>query len=757
VSQRTRVLFGLWVGFTVLVACRGPDDPSLDPIEPYDPLPLVDPFIATGGLAAEIASVSPGASRPFGMVLVGPDTRTSYGAPSFYHCAGYYYEDTHIDGFSHLHAHGMGVTEYGSVLVLPRAAWDDRFTSDAGRTAPFDHDYEWASPGYYAVTLQDDDTGVEIAATERGAVHQYHFADGLEGPVVLFDLGHALGDDTVSESSIEIDVGSGVLEGYQRLLGSYSGRFDGVRTWFSATVDPLPVGGGTWVGNAAPQPGVLAAADARVGAWVRLPAGTTEATLRITVSHVDAAGAEANRVAEVDGRSFVEVWAGAEQAWRDELGVVRVRGGTETERRVFHTALYHASLMPSLQTDVDGRYRGLDGEVHTADFDYYSDLSLWDTFRTLHPWYTLVRPDRQRDLVRSLVRMTEDGGWVPRWPLAHGYTHGMVGTPTDQVFAGTWLKGIDGWDAEYAFDASFAKATGPAPHAGRSGIEGYLERGYVSFEDAGTPASNTLEYTWSDHALALWAESLGRSEADVLWAQSGNWRNTWDPDAGFFRGRHSDGSFDPWEPGDAFHWASDFVEGNAWHYLWYVPFDIEGMVALQHDGDLADFLDRYETFWAEVAVEEDDFLPDDYYWHGNEPVMHYAYLGSLAGSPDSTAEAARWVMAHRYDDTTAGLDGNDDSGTLSAWYLFSGSGFFPVAGTPDYAVGSPLFERVEMDRPDGTLVIRAPGTSAAAMYVQDATLSDEPVQAAVFTHADLVSAGEMVLEMGPEPGGWLSP
>ncbi|MBW1881081.1 MAG: hypothetical protein JRJ84_22235, partial [Deltaproteobacteria bacterium] len=237
-SQRLRVYFGVGACIAVLVACRGPDDPSLDPIEPYDPLSLVDPFIATGGLAAEIASVSPGASRPFGMTLVGPDTRQSFGAPGFYHCAGYYYEDTHIDGFSHLHAHGMGVTEYGGVLVMPRAVWEDAFSSDAGRTAPFDHAEEWASPGTYAVTLQDDGTEVEIAATERGAVHRYRFAAGLEGPVVLVDLGHALGDNTVAESSIEIDVGAGVLEGYQRLLGSYSGRYDGVRTWFSATVDP---------------------------------------------------------------------------------------------------------------------------------------------------------------------------------------------------------------------------------------------------------------------------------------------------------------------------------------------------------------------------------------------------------------------------------------------------------------------------------------------------------------------------------------
>jgi len=739
-----------------LVACKPDADPSSMPIEAYDPVALVDPFIATGGVGAQIANVNPGAARPFGMVIAGPDTRHEvYGAPGFYHCAGYHWEDTHISGFSHLHAHGIGITDYGNILVMPRATWSPAWTTDVGRMAPLDHEQETATPGAYAVTLGDDGTQVEIAATTRGAVHRYTFVPGAE-PVIVFDLGHALGDDPVEASDIAIDLTSGEVTGFQNLHGDYSGRFGGIQSWFAATIDPAPIGGGTWTTPSTPQDGVLVADGREVGAWVRLPAGTTEATLRIGLSFVDVAGARGNRVAEVDGKTYETVASEAADAWRDEMGGVRVRGGTDRDQRVFHTALYHSMLMPSLHADVDGRYRGLDGEVHTADFDYYSNLSLWDTFRTLHPWYALARPDRQRDLAKSLVRMADDGGSLPRWPMAHGYTGGMIGTPQAQVLAETWLKGIEGWDVDRAFDYAYAQATGPVPQDARGGIGSYVDLGYVSLEASGGSASMTLEYAWSDDALGRLGRALGRDdEATVLETQAGSWRHHWDPAAGFMRGRHADGTFDPWAAGDEMAWKGEYTEGNAWHYVWYVPYDVDGMIETQHGGDRDAFIDRYAAYWEDVADEEDDHLPDDFYWHGNEPVMHYAFLGSLAGAPDRTAEAARWVLEHRYDDTPAGLDGNDDSGTLSAWYLFGAIGIFPIAGTPDYAVASPIFERVEIDRPDGTLVIRAPGASWEAPYVQAATLGEEPLTAAVIDHNDLIDAGELVLELGPTPGVWL--
>lgn len=736
------------------------EDPSVLPVAPYDPTTLVDPFIATGGIGGETASVSPGASMPFGLVLVGPDTRTvAYGPLSAYHCAGYHYDDDAITAISMTHAHGMGVVDYGGVPWLARASWDDGYTDKKTRMATFSHDSEDAGPGWYTVELTDDGTLVEIAATERGAVVRLTFDEGASAPTFVWDLGHSLPTVAITDAWLDIDPETGATEGYHLVDGSYSGRFGGVQTHFVATFDTPPESVGAWSSADSPELGATTASGTGVeegeletGGWLSWPAGTTQVTARIAVSYTDTDGAWANHAAEVEDVDYVEAKRRALAAWREQLGTVRVRGGTEADRTIFHSALYRSALMPSLQHDVDYAYRGTDQEVHTADGPHYSDFSLWDTFRTVHSWYLWWDPERQVEMAQALVRMADDGGHLPKWPLAHGYTGGMISTPTDQVLAETWLKGhTTGWDVEGAFAYSVAHATGEVTT--RGGISTYLDKGYVSFEAAGGPASRTLEFAWADHALSLWAEGLGEDTiAAELSAQSGNWRNTWDEDQGYFVGRYDDGSFH--ELTDEFTWQDDYTEGNAWHYKWFVPYDVPAMIELQYDGDTSGFLDEATMFWDEVADEEDDLLPDDYYWHGNEPVMHYAWLPAIAGDGDLTAEASRWVRENRYfDSPEKGLDGNDDAGTLSAWYLWSALGVYPIAGTPDYVVGSPLFERVEIDRPDGsTWVIRSPGTGT---YVEAATLGDQALTQPVFTHdAWLEAGGQLVLERGETGGLW---
>ncbi|MCA9572286.1 MAG: glycoside hydrolase family 92 protein, partial [Myxococcales bacterium] len=459
---------------------------------------------------------------------------------------------------------------------------------------------------------------------------------------------------------------------------------------------------------------------------------------------------------ELEGTSFDDHVTAAEAAWREAIGGVRVAGGTDEERVVFHTALYNALKFPSRQDDVDGRYRGHDQEIHTADGPHYSDLSLWDTFRTAHPWYALVLPELQTDTVRSMVRMVEDGGSLPKWPLAHGYTGGMVGSPAIQVMAGSWQKGLRDFDVETAYAAALATSQTPQPAAGRGGLDHYLNDGWVALEDSGGSVSDTLEYAWNDHALLLWAKGLGRPEDEIedLTRQAGSWRNLWNASAGYFTGRQRDGTFV--YGGDPFKWEDFFVEGNAYHYLWYVPYDVEGMIGVQHGGDHQAFLDRWTAYWGEVYREPDDFFPDDYYWHGNEPVMHVAFLGSLAGRPDLSADPARWVMSHRYTTGPTGLDGNDDAGTLSAWFLFASIGLFPVAGTPDYAMSSPLWTRVEIDRPDGTLVIRSNAT-ADVRYPVAWSMGGEPIPGGTITHDQLVSGGELVFELSDTRTDWPAP
>ena len=680
---------------------------SSEPIADYDPVPLVDPFIATGGEYAEIASVSPGASAPNGMTLVGPDTRRGVMIPPF-HCAGYHYPDTHIQGFSHTHAHGIGVVDYGGISLMPRREWSDSYRSFIGRQAPFSHDEEWASAGRYGVVLKDDQTMVDIVATPHGAHHRYLFTAGAS-PSVILDLGDNLETTETRESSLRYE-GEGEISAYQRLDGSYSGRFGGVKHYAVLRLSPPPERVIAWSDEGEPEElEALSELNGRsVGLSMIFPEGTDEVHVRVALSFVDYEGARLNLEAELPDLDFERRVTDVERLWRNKLSRVKVRG-TDREVARFTTAHYHSLLMPSLNSDVDGRYRGLDQEVHRADFDYYSDLSLWDTFRTLHSFYLLAHPELQRDMLRSLVRMYEDGGSLPRWPLAHGYTGGMVGTPATQLFAEAALKGIGGWNEESAYEAALAQTLGEASEATRGGGDSYLRLGWVPMEEVSGSVSRTLEFAWSDDALARWATLRDAEEAELLTQLSGSWRNHWDETQNFMVGRDAEGSFMTLE--SPLTWESVYVEGNAWHYLWYVPYDVEGMIDVQHDGDRAAFLSRLHNYWTEVYEEEDDYLPDDYYWHGNEPVLHYAWLGSLAGDHSLTVEASHHILETRYGHEPAdGLDGNDDSGTLSAWYLFTTMGFYPIAGTADYALGAPLFERIEISGPSETqppLVIEA--------------------------------------------------
>ncbi|HHO50617.1 MAG TPA: glycoside hydrolase family 92 protein [Deltaproteobacteria bacterium] len=735
----------------LLAACTEAQLSTPTAWEPYDPLPLVDPLVGTGGVGAQTTGLNPGASWPNGMTLVGPDTRDSVlGAPSFYHFGGYHHDDDRIVAFSHTHSHGMGTNDFGGVSLMPRASFSGAYTTGIGRMAPLDHELEIASPGRYEITLPDDGTRVQIAATLHGAHHRYTFTGGGE-PVVLLDLAHALPNVTIGEESwVEVDLQEAEIRGFQLLQGSYSSRFGGLQTHFLATLDPPPVASGGWSDPAQPEPGATSGSGSSGGVWVVFPEGTTQVDVRVALSYVDAEGARSNHRAELPDTALDARLEEVAGAWRERLSRVRVYGDP-VDRARLHTAHYHAMLMPSRLDDVDGRYRGLDGEIHSTDHPYYSDLSLWDTFRTLHPWYALVHPELQLDVVRSLVKMADDGGSLPRWPLGHGYTGGMIGSPASIVLAETSLKGLDDWPVQEGFEAAWRHATGPVARSSRAGIEDYLELGYVPAEvSRGT--SRTLEFALADAAVARWADQLQRDDrAETLWRQAESWRNVWDPEVGFFQDRFRDGGFTPFE--GELVWSPDYVEGNAWHYLWAIPHDPRGLIDVQHGGALEALHERYAAYWDRVRSEPDDLFPDDWYWHGNEPVLHYAWLGSLVGRPDLTAAAARWILANRYSLDPEGLDGNDDSGTLSAWYLWSALGLYPIAGTTQYAIGSPLFEHAEIDTLSGTLSLDAPGTSPQRLYPEALLVDGQLRRDPWLRHTDLLGH-HLVFELGEDPVAW---
>lgn len=723
------------------VACRrdgegDPDPPSPDRWPVYDVLAYVDPTIATGGNGAQVTGLNPGAAWPLGQVLVGPDTRSSVlGQTSFMHYGGYHADDDLVEGFAHTHGSGMGVVDYGAVHVLARAGgWDPAFTTGPGRAAAFSE--EAASAGSYGLVLQDG-TQVEIVASPHGGHHRYTFPAGAQ-PVWLLDLGHALpGVDIGPDSAVEITP-DGRIHGFQRVSGGYSGRFGGIRTWFEGTISPAPVSRGAWVRPDAPVSGAGEAAGATSGAWVEFAPGTEVAEVRLALSVVDADGAAANLAAELEG-SFEDHRAAARAAWTEWLSRARIWGGPDEDRarRIFHTAHYRTGLMPRTYADVDGRYRGIDGEVHAADFRYVSDLSLWDTYRTVHPWYLLAEPEAQLDAVRSLVRMADDGGSLPRWPMAHGYTGGMIGSPASIVLAESVVKGrIDGWDPDRAFGYVQAQSDGTASPEGRGHVEEWLDAGYVPNEFGGS-VSLTVEYGWADAAGAGMAEALGRpADAEVLRARADGWRALWDPAVGFLHGRSADGGFGPFDAPES--WTDDYVEGDAWHYLWQAPWDVPGTIEVMHGGRADDFAARLSDYWDRVAAEPDDLLPDDLYWHGNEPVMHYAWLGSLAGHPEITVRAADWVAEHRYGDDALGLDGNDDAGTLSAWYLWATLGLYPVAGTDRYAVGCPRVEHAEVGPEGAALVLDAPIAAGGPVVPARVEVGGEPLGEPIVTHDALV-------------------
>jgi predicted alpha-1,2-mannosidase len=497
---------------------------------------------------------------------------------------------------------------------------------------------------------------------------------------------------------------------------------------------------------------------AEICAWAGfdLQGGDTTVDIAIGISYVSTDAALANLQAEAPTTDFEAVRTAATSAWEDELHRVRVLGGSDDQRTLFYTALYHSFLAPTTFGDADGSYRGFDDAVHPADFEYHTDFSLWDTYRTLHPLFNLVQRERHGDILRSLVRMYEEGGDLPKWPLGFGYTGGMVGTPADIVLADAALKEIAGFDQATAYAGARLHATEPRPNDGREGIEGYIARGWVASDEVGSSVSHTLEYAVADHSLGQWAAAMGLAEDAAMFdARGRSYVNHWEPTLGFLIGRRADGTFDTQDFVDD-EWLDDYAEGTAWHYLWMVPHDAQGLAALM-GGEVA----ARERLGAYMEMSA-DFLggpqynvnePVPYYWQSNEPSLHDAYLFTDLGDPASTQRWVDWIRGFDYDTTAGGLPGNDDAGTMSAWYVWSAIGLYPVIGTQRYVVTAPIFERVEIDMrdgasPDRTLSIVVEGSGR---YVADARWNGQPLESPSIEWNQLREGGTLRLTVQDAP------
>jgi predicted alpha-1,2-mannosidase len=731
-------------GETSVESCYEPPSPDGSLVAPAT-APLgkyVDPFIGTGGVGFGVGSTFPGPQRPYGMVRPGPDTLGASGeASTFEHCSGYAFGDKTISGFSQTRMNGTGIVDYGTIGLMPTLGMSVEKTATKTRRTAFDKKSEKASPGFYGVTL-DGGIGVEITASEHVAFHRWTFPKGSDANVVL-DVGHALPDITITDGDVAIDAAKREVSGHTFFKGGYSGGFGGMAVYFVARFDRDFTKSGTWkagvIGDAAAQTG------GDVGAYAAFDTRTEQKVgVAIGISFVDVEHARKNLDAEVT--DFDAARKAAEDAWEKELSRIVVEGRAR-DLEIFYTALYHTLLMPTLASDVDGTYRGLDQMVHTVPTGerQYTDFSLWDTYRTLHPFLAFAYPEHQLDFVRSMVRMQQDLGADPKWPLGVGETGGMVGDSAAVVLADSYMRGIRDFDAKSAYAMAKKNATVDQPH-GRGNVQEYVKQGWIAIESGGRSSASTLEYAFDDAALATLAEALGeKADAETFKKRAGNWKNLWDAQSGYLLGRHEDGTFT--RDDDLTAWQEYWAEGDTWQYTWFVPHDVQGLADVM--GGREKFFGRLDDFFALSTCQPKTRLaPKPYYWHSNEMVLFVPWAYAELDDAAKSAQWVRWALANEYGDGPDGIPGNDDGGTMSAWYLFSSLGIFPRVGTNEYLLGAPLFRKATIKMKDGDLIVTADGAPQAATP-KSFSFAGAKLSRPRIAHEQLSKGGTLTIEVGP--------
>ncbi len=729
--------------------------------QPGELLSQVDPFIGTGGVPYLCAYNSPAATTPFGMVRLGPDTASMLMDIPGLNSSGYYYGDNKIIGFSHNRLLGADAHDGGNFRIFPtiESLVEEKRSMD--RFTKFSHREEVAFPGYYAVRLPSEKVLVELTATPRVGIHRYTFSSP-EDPHLILDITSSLGDARTEGGKVRILPASHEIEGSVKNFGSFSGRYGGLEVFFVAQFTH-PFKETRTSEQTESIPGRIESGGDQVRAEVTFAndGAETQIEVRLALSHVSIENARQNLKVEAEGKSFEALVEAAREAWEEKMSLISIEGGTERERRIFYTALYRSFQMPTLFNDVNGEYLGFDRQVHTAEgFQYYTDFSLWDTFRTVHPLFNLIAAKDQRDMVVSLVEMAKAGGAFPRWPSGAGYTNCMIGTPADIMVPEAYLKGIRDFDVETAYTKMRETASVEKPEgtkfAGRGGLNDYLGYQYCPSEKMTKALGKTFEYSYADWSLAQLAKELGHPEDAALFSdRSRYYQNLWNPESQYFQPRSSTGEFQKIDPLQLSYTDSegiltdDFVEGSALQWRFGIPFDPEGLVSLFKNPE--SFVEELESYFEGSTKVVGSWNPGPYYWHGNEPYIHSAYLFNAAGRPDLTQKWVRWILDTKYSDDYVGLDGNDDGGTLSAWYVFSALGFYPIAGSTRYEIGSPLFDGATVRIGENELEIRVDRQGPDNVYVQNVFLNGSPLEGTSFDHEDIAGGGTLHFVMGSSP------
>jgi predicted alpha-1,2-mannosidase len=722
-----------------------------------DVLKYVNPFIGTGGVGYGIGSTPPGPQVPFGAMRLSPDTINweNFFIP-FDHFGGYYYDDTIIRTFSHTHMVGSGALDYGNIGVMPVKVslsdlGKDKFLLNYNYKSHFSHDREHAEPGYYSVDLDRYNIKVELTATKFVGVHRYTFPTDStpDQRFVLFDLAHSLDPKSIIASNISIS--DSAITGFVRNSGSLSKRFGGVNIYLSAMFDSKFTKFGTWDGNANIYQNATFANGTTIGAYFGGFTSPT-VTLYLAISFVSVEQANLNLKQQLCAK-FDDIKQSAQAEWRSELSRIKISPATSRDNLVkFYTAYYHAILTPTLFSDPNGLYLGFDNKIHTLNQNqngFYSDMSIWDVHRTQMPFLSLMYPDRMSDIVRSLIQMVEQGGYLPRWPMANGYTNCMLGTHATVIITDAFLKKVGKFtdrEIAIAYDGMIRAATKTQPHASRSNVEDYIRLGYVPFEKEHKSATHTVEYAYDDYILGLFIDKIigNSTEAKVFMDRGKNYRNVFNKESQFICPKTTDGKWHcPWGPEYLNVFDSRYVEGDAWHYRFFAPHDTMGLIETFESKQT--FLQQLDKFLYWSTFDPTNALPNPYYWAGNEHDLFSPWMFNYAGSANLTQKYTRWIMDNKYLTGPNGLPGNDDYGTMSSWFIFAAIGFYPVAGTTTYVVGSPLFDQITLQlSKDCTLIVNAPCASGArdekCIYVKSLKIDGDQQQTLFLDHSQLVCA-----------------
>lgn len=702
----------------------------------------VNPFIGTDFTG----NTYPGAQAPFGMVQLSPDN----GLPGWDRISGYFYPDSTIAGFSHTHLSGTGAGDLYDISFMPVTLPYKEADAPLGIHSLFSHDEETASAGYYQVRLKDYDINVELTATERCGIQRYTFPEA--GAAIFLNLRKAMNWDFTNDTRIEV-VDSVTIQGYRFSDGWARDQHIYFRTRFSKPFASVQldtaavIKDGKRIGSSA-----IARFDFHTSAGEQILVTTA-------ISGVSMEGAARNLAAEAPADDFDKYLAATRKNWNEQLSKVEIKSNDIDEKVKFYTALYHSMLAPTIYSDVDGAYYGPDKQVHQADgWTNYSTFSLWDTYRAAHPLYTYIEPQRVNDMVKSFLAFSEQNGRLPVWNFYGSETDMMIGYHAVPVIVDAYLKGIGDFDPKKALAACVATANIDEYR----GIGLYKKYGYVPYDvtdhynSENWSLSKTLEYAYDDYCIARMAEKLGEKQiADEFYKRSLNYKNVYNSQTTFMQPRNNKGSFiENFSPDD---YTPHICESNGWQYFWSVQQDVDGLISLV--GGKERFTQKLDSMFTYNPSADED-LPIfstgmiGQYAHGNEPSHHVIYLFNAIGQPWKTQKYAAEVMHELYKNTPAGLCGNEDCGQMSAWYVFSAMGFYPVDPiSGKYEIGTPMYPEMKMHLANGkTFTILAPAVSKENIYIQSVKLDGKPYDKSYITHEQIMNGSIFEFEMGNKPG-----